>query len=70
MIKKEISRQRRWQLKQRKLKRCVLCGKPAATGYVMCSLHVIKNRLRQRKIHGCKPKRTYHRGRPQKGATL
>jgi len=70
MMRKDISRQRRWQLKQRKLGRCELCGKKNARGYRMCAVHVIANRLRQRAKHKCNPKKPYGRGRPIGGSNV
>jgi len=52
-----VSRQRRYQLRMKRDRRCELCGEPASEG-VLCLKHLIKSRERQRKKLG--QKRRYH----------
>jgi hypothetical protein len=49
----EISRQRKYQLRRQRDKRCTECGQPAAQGS-RCLKHLIKARERQRKKRGLK----------------
>lgn len=46
-MKKKVSRQRRWQLKQKRLKRCIICGKPSVVA-LHCQYHREKNNASQR----------------------
>src|SRR5215831_6653932 len=46
-----ISRQRKYQLRMKRDKRCTECGAPAAKGS-RCVKHLVKARERQRKKHG------------------
>ena len=46
--KLKISRQRRYQLRMRRDKRCIICGTPITRG-LMCLEHMIQARERQRK---------------------
>jgi hypothetical protein len=46
-----ISRQRKYQLRMKKRKRCTECGEPAAEGS-RCLKHLIKARERQRRTWG------------------
>jgi hypothetical protein len=48
-----ISRQRKYQLRMQRDKRCTECGEPAALGS-RCLNHLIKARERQRKKRGLK----------------
>ena len=48
-----ISRQRKYQLRMKRDKRCTECGAPAAQGS-RCVKHLVKARERQRKKHGLK----------------
>jgi hypothetical protein len=48
-----ISRQRKYQLRMRRDKRCSECGEPAAQGS-RCVKHLVKARERQRKKRGLK----------------
>ena len=48
-----ISRQRKYQLRMQRDKRCTECGEPAALGS-RCLAHLIKARERQRKKRGLK----------------
>jgi len=48
-----ISRQRKYQLRMQRDKRCTECGEPAAVGS-RCLQHLIKARERQRKKRGLK----------------
>ena len=48
-----ISPQRRYQLRMRRKKRCILCGAPAKLG-TMCLKHMIKTRETARKKLGLK----------------
>jgi len=48
-----ISRQRKYQLRMQRDKRCTECGEPAAEGS-RCLKHLIKARERQRKKRGLK----------------
>jgi predicted nucleic acid-binding Zn ribbon protein len=51
--KLKISRQRRYQLRMRRDKRCIICGTPITRGQ-MCLEHMIQARERQRKRLGLK----------------
>lgn len=53
-----ISRQRKWQLRQRRKKRCTLCPEKAAPGRAFCLKHLVATRERQRKSGGCKRRNT------------
>ena len=46
-----VSRQRKYQLRMKRDKRCTECGAPAAQGS-RCVKHLVKARERQRKRHG------------------
>jgi hypothetical protein len=46
-----ISRQRKYQLRMKRDKRCTECGRPAAEGS-RCLKHLVKARERQRKKRG------------------
>jgi hypothetical protein len=48
-----ISRQRKYQLRMQRDRRCTECGEPAAEGS-RCLKHLIKARERQRKKRGLK----------------
>jgi hypothetical protein len=48
-----ISRQRKYQLRMQRDKRCTECGAPAAQGS-RCLKHLVKARERQRKKRGLK----------------
>ncbi|HEV2393967.1 MAG TPA: hypothetical protein VG146_16565 [Verrucomicrobiae bacterium] len=48
-----ISRQRKYQLRMQRDKRCTECGQPAAEGS-RCVKHLVKARERQRKKRGLK----------------
>src|SRR6058998_3007981 len=52
-----ISRQRKYQLRMQRDKRCTECGEPAVQGS-RCLKHLVKARERQRKKRGLK--RRYH----------
>ncbi len=52
-----ISRQRKYQLRMQRDKKCTECGEPAAEGS-RCLKHLVKARERQRKKRGLK--RRYH----------
>jgi len=67
-MEKKLSRQRAWQLRKRKERRCETCGKPAAEGYRRCTKCVLKTRLRQRKKGNYKARVKYGRGRPLGGS--
>ncbi len=49
----QISRQRKYQLRMQRDKRCTECGEPAAQGS-RCLKHLVKARERQRKKRGLK----------------
>lgn len=51
--KKKVSRQRLWQLEQKKDKKCIKCGAPAVSK-LYCLKHLEIERERQRKIRGAK----------------
>ena len=51
--KLRISRQRKYQLRMARDKRCTECGEPAAQGS-RCLKHLVKARERQRKKRGLK----------------
>jgi hypothetical protein len=48
-----ISRQRKYQLRMKRDRRCTECGEPAAEGS-RCLKHLVKARERQRKKRGLK----------------
>jgi hypothetical protein len=48
-----ISRQRKYQLRMQRDRRCTECGEPAAQGS-RCLKHLVKSRERQRKKRGLK----------------
>jgi hypothetical protein len=48
-----VSRQRKYQLRMQRDKRCTECGEPAAEGS-RCLKHLVKARERQRKKRGLK----------------
>ncbi len=48
-----ISRQRKYQLRMKRDKKCTECGQPAAEGS-RCLKHLVKARERQRKKRGLK----------------
>jgi hypothetical protein len=50
---KPISRQRKYQLRMQRDKRCTECGEPAMLGS-RCLKHLVKARERQRKKRGLK----------------
>jgi len=52
-----ISRQRKYQLRMKRDKRCTECGEPTVQGS-RCLEHLVKARERQRKKHGLR--RRYH----------
>jgi hypothetical protein len=49
----QISRQRKYQLRMQRDKRCTECGEPATEGS-RCVAHLVKARERQRKKRGLK----------------
>jgi len=53
-----ISRQRKYQLRMRRDKRCIICGEPAAESS-LCLKHLVKAREWQRKKFGIK-RRNYN----------
>jgi len=48
-----ISRQRKYQMRMKRDKRCTECGEPTVQGS-RCLKHLVKARERQRKKHGLK----------------
>jgi hypothetical protein len=53
MKEKKLSRQRLWQIKQRRKGRCLTCGKPAwRKGSARCATHLADHRERQRRQRG------------------
>jgi hypothetical protein len=52
-----ISRQRKYQMRMKRDKRCTECGEPTVQGS-RCLKHLVKARERQRRKHGLK--RRYH----------
>ena len=48
-----VSRQRKYQLRMKREKRCIICGDPAVTKW-KCLKHMVKARERQRKKLGLK----------------
>jgi hypothetical protein len=48
-----ISRQRKYQMRMKRDRRCTECGAPAAEGS-RCLEHLVKARERQRRKHGLK----------------
>jgi hypothetical protein len=68
MMKKEISRQRKWQLKMLGLKLCITCGQDKIFKGEKCLTHytasAIHSRLRRRKKYGQNRWRFGKRGRP------
>lgn len=53
-----ISRQRKYQLRQQRDGRCTICGKPSSSGSSRCLDHLVIARERQRRLKGWK--RRYH----------
>lgn len=49
----KVSRQRKYQLRKARDKRCIICGEPSVTGS-RCLEHLIQARERQRKRLGLK----------------
>ena len=50
--KKEVSRQRRWQLKMKEEGRCMICGKRPLADNHYCEEHRIKQIMKNRKQQG------------------
>ena len=48
-----VSRQRKYQLRMKRDRRCTICGEPAEQGS-RCLKHLVKSRERQRKKRGLK----------------
>lgn len=63
---KNVSKQLRWQLKQKALGNCIHCGKKAMEGASLCQSEAIKRRLRARKYAGCRKRKDGGVGRPPK----
>jgi hypothetical protein len=55
----KISRQRKYQLRMKRDRRCTKCGEPAAQGS-LCLKHMVQSRERQRKKFGAR-RRYYSR---------
>ena len=49
-----VSRQRKYQLRMQRDKRCTECGAPAVGGGSRCVKHLVRSRERQRKKYGLK----------------
>ena len=49
-----ISRQRRYQLRMKRDKRCHICGEPLEGSAFFCLKHLVEARERERKRLGCK----------------
>lgn len=45
-----MTRQRKWQLKQIKLKRCIICGSKTKMFITECELHRLKRKQRYEKF--------------------
>lgn len=60
---KKISKQVKWQHKQKKLGNCTICGKPSS-GKTLCPAHSIKHRLYYRNKCKYNPKQLDKPGRP------
>ncbi len=60
----ELSRQRLWQLRMAKQKRCQDCGRKPLLSKARCRACLLKNRLRVRQRQNNQPKRKGGRGRP------
>jgi hypothetical protein len=61
---KPVSRQRRWQIKQRAKKRCMLCGRKLKRYRVYCDKHAVARAARQHRVLGLRGhSRTYLQGR-------
>lgn len=58
-----ISKQLKWQRKQKALGNCITCGKKAIAGLSLCIDHTIYRREYARKRFGCKPKQPGGTGR-------
>ncbi len=65
-MKKETSRQYRWQQKQIALKRCARCGEKRTHYAVLCDSCHLADRVRQQKRSGSRPWQKGRRGRPPK----
>jgi len=48
-----VSRQRKYQLRMRRARRCIICGEPAV-GKVFCLRHMVKKREKGRKRIGAR----------------
>ena len=59
-----MTRQRRWQLKQQRLKKCICCGAELSYYRKYCDRHAIQNRLRARRYKDCERWTDSLRGRP------
>ena len=55
---KELSQQRRWQLKQQAAGDCTICRKKAAKGRLLCAAHLERNRERSKQYY--QTNRAYH----------
>ena len=61
---KELSRQRRWQLRKLEQGLCYICGKPQGAAAALCDEHALARRKQKRKLLGCKPWKAGKKGRP------
>lgn len=65
-MKKQTSRQYRWQLKQIAQGRCARCGSKRVHYAVLCDSCHIADRVRQQQRLGSRPWQKGRRGRPPK----
>jgi hypothetical protein len=49
-----ISRQRKWQMRQRAKHKCSLCPAKAVRGHALCVKHLVATRERHQKTMNCK----------------
>lgn len=48
-----MNKQQRWQSKQIAKGNCIICGKKAVKGGLLCAIEIIKRRIRERERKGC-----------------
>lgn len=61
-----MNKQQRWQSKQIANGNCIICGKKAVKGGLLCAIEIIKRRIRERERKGCGEWVKGDPGRPQK----
>lgn len=61
---KQLTRQRKWQLKMASLNRCQICGKPTSHYKTYCDAHAMWKRKLRRRASNSKPWKPGAKGRP------